>query len=477
MSSTVRARRNTRIIATLGPATRQPEMIDRLLQAGVDVFRLNMSHGSHREHGESIRHIRRLASKHRKHAAIFCDLCGPKIRVGRIEGGSMLLKTRSRVVLTTRRVTGRDGLIPSQYASLHKDVRPGERILLDDGKLELKVLSVQGRDIECRVVFGGRLGERKGINLPDSGVSAPSLTDADRRDVRFALEQGVDLVALSFVRSAGDVQALKRYMKRCGGELPVIAKIEKPQALDDIDSILAESHAIMVARGDLGIEIDPARVPMVQKELIDKARVACKPVIVATQMMESMIESSRPTRAEVGDVSNAALNGADAVMLSGETSVGRYPLQAVRYMNSILREAERWRRKRSDCAERLDMRVAESPRRALANAAMGIAGDLDLLALFVPTRSGDTAMVVSAFRPVAPVIGVCPDDRIARVLMLNWGVIPMQLKPAEIADWQRMSRIVARRLKLSLADRSVAVLSGFGKSGQKDQPVLKILRF
>ncbi len=477
MSAAARMRRNTRIIATLGPATQQPEMIDRLLQAGVDVFRLNMSHGSHQEHRASIRNIRRLASKRRIHAAIFCDLCGPKIRVGQLEGGAMALKARSTVVVTTRRVIGRDGVIPSQYAALHKDVKPGDRILLDDGKLELKVLAIKGRDIECRVVYGGVLTDRKGINLPDSEVSAPSLTDADRRDARFALEQGVDLLALSFVRSAEDVRALKRFLKRCGGELPIIAKIEKPQALDNIDGILDEAHAIMVARGDLGIEINPARVPMVQKELIDRARVACKPVIVATQMMESMIESSRPTRAEVGDVSNAALHGADAVMLSGETSVGRYPLQAVRYMNSILREAERWRRSRDDCGERLDMRVAESPRRALANAAMGIARDLDLLALFVPTRSGTTAMVVSAFRPVAPVIGVCPDERTARVLTLNWGVIPMHLKPAEIADWQRMSRIVARRLKMSLSDRSVAVLSGFGKSGQKDQPVLKILRF
>jgi len=477
MSRKIHTGRKTRIIATLGPATQSPGMIERLLQAGVDVFRLNMSHGSHREHAESIRQIRRLASKMRIHAAIFCDLCGPKIRVGTLAGGAMELKARSVVVVTTRRVTGRHGVIPSQYGALHKDVKPGDRILLDDGKLELKVLSVKGRDIECRVIYGGVLTDRKGINLPDSRVSAPSLTDTDRRDARFALEQGVDLLALSFVRSAEDILALKRYLRRHGGELPVIAKIEKPQALEAIDGILQEAHGIMIARGDLGIEIDPARLPMVQKELIDRARVACKPVIVATQMMESMIDSSRPTRAEVGDVSNAAMLGADAVMLSGETSVGRYPLQAVRYMNAILREAEQWRQRSPRCGDDLDMRVAESPRRALANAAMGIARDLRLLALLVPTRSGTTAMVVSAFRPSAPVIGVCPDARTARVLTLNWGVIPMQLKPAEIADWQRMSRIVARRLGLSLSDRSLAVLSGFGKSGQKDQPVLKILRF
>ncbi len=477
MSKSVRMRRKTRIIATLGPATEQPEMIERLLQAGVDVFRLNMSHGSHEAHRKNIRNIRRLAAKLRSHAAIFCDLCGPKIRVGELQNGSMELKARSVVVVTTRRVNGRDGVIPSQYGNLHKDVKPGDRILLDDGKLELKVLQIKERDIECRVVFGGVLTDHKGINLPDSEVSAPSLTDADRRDARFALEQQVDLVALSFVRNAEDVLSLKRYLRRCGGELPIIAKIEKPQALDNIDDILEVSHAIMIARGDLGIEIDPARVPMVQKELINKARVACKPVIVATQMMESMIESSRPTRAEVGDVSNAALLGADAVMLSGETAVGRYPLQAVRYMNSILREAEQWRIGQPLCDDRPDMKAHKSPRRALASAAMGIAVDLRLQALFVPTSSGATAMVVSAFRPVAPVIGVCHDERVARVLTLSWGVVPIKMKHRDIADWQTMSRKLARHLGLSLKDRSVAVLSGFGKSGEKDQPVLKILRF
>lgn len=472
-----RSQRRTRIIATLGPATNDRDSITRLLQAGVNIVRLNMSHGSHEDHRRSFKLVRRAAKALQVPVAIFCDLCGPKIRVGQLEGGTMQLTARSEVTVTTRKLQGRDGVIPCQYASLHKDVQPGERILLDDGKLELKVLEIKGRDVKCRVVYGGELKDKKGINLPDSHVSSSSLTSADRRDLRFAQEMGADLIALSFVRRADDVRKLKQAMKRHGQVLPVIAKIEKPEALDNFDEILHESHAIMIARGDLGIEIDAARVPLVQKDLISRARIACRPVIVATQMMESMITDSRPTRAEVGDVSNAALNGADAVMLSGETSVGRYPLQAVRYMHHILEEMESWQAQNPQALQNVNMLVTHTPRRALASAAVDIAIDLDLLGLFVPTSSGTTAGVVSAFRPSTPLFGICRDEATARLLMMHWGVTPIIIPEEETDNWEKMVRCVARRFRFKLKGHAVAVLAGFGKRSDNNQPVLKILRF
>jgi len=468
--------RRTRIIATLGPATNNAETVSRLLESGVNIIRLNMSHGTHQDHQLSFELVRTAAARLQRQVAIFCDLCGPKIRVGTLQEGAIKLRARSEVTVTTRKVTGSEGLIPCQYASLHKDVKPGDRILLDDGKMELKVSSVERRDIRCRVVYGGTLTDKKGINLPHSKVSSSSLTASDKQDVLFALQMGADCIALSFVRDAGDIAQLKRYMKRQGNVLPVIAKIEKPEALQNIDEILRQSDAIMVARGDLGIEIDEASVPMVQKDLINRARSACKPVIVATQMMESMIVESRPTRAEVSDVSNAALNGADAVMLSGETSIGRYPVQAVRYMAHILKQLEQWQRQHPDNLHQVDMLVTRNPRRAVASAAINIARDLGLLGLFVPTSSGATAAVVSAFRPSAPIYGICTDEKTARILMLNWGVIPLVLQEHETHDWEQMVKMLDRKLKLGLKSESIAIISGFGKRSDNNKPVLKLLK-
>jgi len=474
---TVRMSRKTRIIATLGPATSDSDTITRLLQTGVNVIRLNMSHGSHEDHRKNFLKVRKIALRLKLNVAIFCDLCGPKIRVGTLENGAMILKSRMEVVITTRAVLGKDHVIPCQYKSLHKDVNEGNRILLDDGKLELKVIKVVNRDIHCRVVYGGILKDKKGINLPDSEVSSSSLTANDKKDVIFAQQMGADFIALSFVRTGKDIERLKAYMKRHGEVLPVIAKIEKPEALQNIDDILRQSYAIMIARGDLGIEIDAAKVPMAQKDLINRARRVCKPVIVATQMMESMITESRPTRAEVGDVSNAALNGADAVMLSGETSVGKYPVQAVRYMGHILKEMESWQLKNPQSLDQVDMNITKSPRRALANAAVSITRDLGLLGLFVPTSSGATAGVVAAYRPLSPIFGICVDERTARMLMLHWGVIPFVIPDEETSDWEGMIRSVTRRSKIKLNHHSVAVLSGFGKESDNNQPVLKIIRF
>lgn len=472
-----RSTRKTRIIATLGPASSDEETISKLLQSGVNVIRLNMSHGTHVHHRQSFQRVRKVAARLKLQVAIFCDLCGPKIRVGLLQDGEMFLQARSKVIVTTRPLLGRNHVIPCQYKSLHKDVKQGDRILLDDGKLELKVTAITNRDVTCRVVYGGVLKDKKGINLPDSQVSSSSLTANDRKDVLFALEMGADFIALSFVRTGNDVERLKQYMKRQGKLLPVISKIEKPEALQNIDDILAHSYAIMVARGDLGIEIDAARVPMVQKDLISRARKVCKPVIVATQMMESMITESRPTRAEVGDVSNAALNGADAVMLSGETSVGRYPVQAVKYMDHILMEMERWQFDNPQNLRNVDMNVTRSPRQALANAAVSISSDLGLLGLFVPTSTGATAGVVAAYRPFAPIYGICSEKKIAHKLMLHWGVTPVVMPSKFSSDWEQMIKSIARRLRVKLKNQSVAVLSGFGKQSDNNQPVLKIIRF
>ena len=469
--------RKTRIIATLGPATSDLETITKLLMAGVNIIRLNMSQGSHEHHHKSFKLVKKAAAKMKVQVAVFCDLCGPKIRVGVLKNGEMQLKSRSIVTVTTRQVIGENNIIPCQYPSLHKDVKVGDRILLDDGKMELKVLEVVRRDIQCRVIYSGILQDKKGINLPDTQISSSSLTVNDKKDVKFAQQIGADFVALSFVRDAKDIVKLKRYMKQYGDVLPVISKIEKPEALENFDEILRESYAIMVARGDLGIEIDAALVPMVQKDLINRSRTACRPVIVATHMMESMITSSRPTRAEVGDVSNAALNGADAVMLSGETSVGRYPVQAVKQMDHILCEMEKWKQNNTQHSDMVDMRVTSSPKRALTHAAVGIAKDLDLLGLFVPTSSGETAGVVAAFRPSSPIVGICMDDKTARKLMLHWGVMPLVLPEQHTQDWHTMSRIIARKFKFKLAKRSVAVLSGFGRKPDNYHPVLKILNF
>ncbi len=467
--------RRTRIIATLGPATNDDDSISRLLGHGVNLFRLNMSHGSHADHQRSVNLIRKHAARKKATVAIFCDLCGPKIRVGLLKNGQMELRARAEVVVTTRKVERQENLIPCQYASLHKDVSINDRILLDDGNIELKVLQVSGQDIRCRVIYGGILTDKKGINLPGSTVSSASLTRSDKKDVLFALQMGVDFIALSFVRDAGDVLQLQRFMKRQGQELPVIAKIEKPEALNNIDAIIRASYAIMIARGDLGIEIDAAEVPMVQRDLIRRARAAAKPVIVATQMMESMISASRPTRAEVGDVSNAALLGADAVMLSGETSVGKYPVQAVKHMAHILEQLEQWQKNNPQQLDPVDIQLSDSPRGALAHAAVHIADNLNPIGLFLPTASGTTVAVVAAFRTHMPVFGICTHESTARILMLHWGVVPVVLQAHETQDWEKMVRLVARRKKIEIKGRTALVLAGFGRRADNNQPVLKLL--
>lgn len=347
--------RRTKIIATVGPVTDSEKSIKALIKSGVNIFRLNMSHGDHEYHRRVFKKIRKCEEQLGVHVAILMDLCGPKIRVGRFISGSIQLKKNDQVVISCASGTGDDGLIISQYKQLYKDVRKGERILLDDGDLECRVESVSKKTVYCKVIYGGELKNNKGLNLPDSIVSASSFTAKDKKDVQLAMELNSDFVALSFVRSAKDIEDLKRFMRRTNKEIPIIAKIERPEAVRNIDEIIKSAYGIMIARGDLGIELPAEQVPLIQKQIIYKARYSNRPVIVATQMMESMIENARPTRAEVGDVASAAMSSADAVMLSAETAAGKYPLKAVMMMDKILREIEAHQWKLNSFGDELDL--------------------------------------------------------------------------------------------------------------------------
>ncbi|HHH42719.1 MAG TPA: pyruvate kinase [Gammaproteobacteria bacterium] len=470
--------RRTKIIATLGPSSASFAMIEELIAAGIDVVRVNMSHGDHPTHTRTVQRVRRAARRAGRHIAILLDLCGPKIRVGSFADGRIELATGETVTVTTRRVTGGPGLIPSQYRSLHRDVRAGERILLDDGKLELRVRSVKGTEVTCRVIEGGVLSDHKGMNLPNSALSTAALTDKDRTDVRLAIELGVDFVALSFVRSAKDVLQLKRYMKRAGGNIPVISKIERPEAVDAIDDIMEASYGIMIARGDLGIELPAEKVPLIQRELIAKGRQKGIPVIVATQMLESMMTSSRPTRAEVTDVAGAAMLSADAAMLSGETAAGRFPLQAVRIMDKVLREVERHQWQEGCFAsEPIADRGSKAHvvRESMAHAAVQLAHDLEMEAIIVPTHTGNTARIMASHRPLAPTVGASSDERICRQMTLNWGIVPVQLEASREHDWRAICEHIAQQCQLGRKGRDVLLVSGFNDDPKRDEPVLKLL--
>jgi pyruvate kinase len=413
-----------------------------------------------------------------EHVAILMDMCGPKIRVGKFTNGEIVLKQNARVTISCNNVVGDTGLIASQYKSLFKDVKKGERILLDDGNMELRVERIKYKEVFCKVVYGGVLKDNKGMNLPDSSISVSSFTAKDRNDVKLAMELGADFVALSFVRSEADIKALKRFMKKTGVEIPVIAKIEKPEAISNIDKILEVSYGIMIARGDLGIELPSEQVPLIQKDLIDRARHYRRPVIVATQMMESMITSSRPTRAEVGDVANAALSSADAVMLSAETAVGKYPVNAVKMMDRVLREIEahQWETNSfSDVDIDADHSGQPSPRKAVAQAVSSLALSLKLQGIIIPTRSGTTAKFLVASRPTAPLFGVSSDSDVCRKLALHWGVVPLKIEEKITHDWKRLSMNISKRSRITGTGHTVLLVSGFDDNPDISEPVMKII--
>ncbi len=415
-----RAFRKTKIVATLGPSSATPEMIDRLMETGVDVFRLNFSHGTNAEKETIITTIRSLAEHRGKPVGILADLQGPKISTGRMENGAIPLARGERLEITTDDILGRPGRISTIYKALPRDVKSGSRILLDDGLIELKVQEVAGNDVICTVVTGGLLKDLKGINLPGVDVSTPSLTVKDRVDLEFCLAQGVDYIALSFVRKSADVEELKRIIYEHGLQTPVVAKIEKPEALRTFKAILKVTDAVMVARGDLGVEIEAERVPLIQKKIIQACNEAGKPVITATQMLESMIGNPRPTRAETSDVANAILDGTDAVMLSGETASGRYPVEAVRTMAKVALDVERSRLvlPAAGIVRHSHNNIAD----AVAEAACQAATNLKARAVVVFTQSGSTAALIAKYRPPLPILAFTPSSEIRRRLALYRGV-------------------------------------------------------
>lgn len=415
-----RTSRRTKIIATLGPSSSSPAIIERLMETGADLFRLNFSHGTLDDKREIITRIREIAERTGRCVGILADLQGPKIRTGKMEGDGIPLKRGETVEITTEDVLGRPGLIPTIYKGLPHDVQPGSRILLDDGLIELKVLNVKEGRVACQVVEGGLLKNNKGINLPGVPVSAPSLTEKDRIDLEFCLEQQVDFIALSFVRRASDIDELKQIIYEHDLDIPVVAKIEKPDALRNFKSILKATDAVMVARGDLGVEISAERVPLIQKKIIKACNDAGKPVITATQMLESMISHPRPTRAETSDVANAILDGTDAVMLSGETASGLYPVEAVRTMSKVAEDIEHfeYRRPGTPAVRIRSNNIAE----AVAEAACRAAATLNAKAIAVFTQSGSTARLISRFRPPLPIIAFTPSPLMERRLSICWGV-------------------------------------------------------
>jgi pyruvate kinase len=472
--------KRTKIVATVGPASSDRDMLVTLIRAGVDMFRLNMSHGTHAGHRAAYDAIREAASTCGHEVAVLADLCGPKIRCGLFEGDRIELVTGADVVVTTRQVLGRPGLIPSQYAALHQDVRPGARILLDDGNLELRVEAIDGEDVRCTVVQGGVLKNKKGINLPDVAVSAPALTAQDRDDARFSLGLGVDYLALSFVRHASDITELRELIvaSGTGADTAIIAKIEKPEALTDIDAILEAADGIMVARGDLGVELPAESVPFIQSELIDRARARSKPVIVATQMLESMIGNPRPTRAEVSDVSTAVMAGADAVMLSAETASGGFPVHAVATMDRVARQTEAvlWRQGAFESILHGPARPAPIPlAEAVAKATAQLSRDLQVRAIFVVSASGLSARRVSSGRPAAPIIAVSSDLRAVRRMCLLWGVVPSQASPEELQQADTLARQRVSALGLATPGQRILQVSGFRDEEEQSTPTIGVL--
>ena len=469
--------RHTKIVATLGPASSSRESVYDLIQAGVNVFRLNMSHGDHQTHRALFNNIRNASAKADRTVAILADLCGPKIRVGKFRDGGIKLIVGEQVWITTEDQIGAPGLIPSQYEALADDVSCGDRILLADGMMELQVESVDAPRIQCTVLQGGELKDRKGINLPGVELSAPCLTNKDKADARFMLDLGVDFIALSFVLHANDVLALQALIDEHLADAAIIAKIERPGALQNVDAILDVADGIMVARGDLGVELPPEQVPIVQRDLVRRARLKSKPVIIATQMLESMIENARPTRAEVSDVSHAVISGADAIMLSAETASGSYPVLTVEMMHRIAHQAEGFLWQEGAFGQ-LGSRRSSPPLpfgEAMARATATLSRDLLVRAIFVISMSGMSASSTCSARPSAPVVAISSHPAICRRNALIWGAIPYLAESSELDNSIELSRRLARDLNLASSGEYVLLVQGFSANPMDSTPSVTLL--
>ena len=432
----------TRIVCTLGPSSDSDEIVRAMIRAGMDVARLNFSHGDHATHAACVERVRRIAREENAVVAILADLQGPKIRVGEFVNAGVILQTGTEFTLTNRSIIGNDKIASVDWGDLPQAVQPGNRILLDDGRIELQVVSANATDVMTRVVSGGELKSHKGVNLPGIPLKISALTDKDRADLVFAVQQNVDYIALSFVRRAEDVIELKQLLGAQGAAIPVIAKIEKPEAMESIDAIIQASDGVMVARGDLGVETPPEQVPIFQKTIIRKANAAGKPVITATQMLESMIQNPRPTRAEASDVANAILDGTDAIMLSAETAAGKYPVEAV-WMMARIGDAVESSLQFQACS--FDFGDVMSMTDAIGNATCEIARQLNAKLIITATSSGFTARMISRHRPLTPIFAVTSNESTQRRLALVWGV-----NASLVSNAVTMEQVIAESITAAL---------------------------
>lgn len=445
--------RHTKIIATIGPRTSSPSAIRELIDAGVDIIRLNFSHGTHETHGAVIARIRAAASDAGRFVAILQDLAGPKIRTGLLKGGTINLVVGETLVIAAGDFLGEAGRVSTSYVPLVEAARKGDRLLLDDGRIELRVESGNGKELVTTIVHGGPLGEHKGINAPGAPLPPAGLSEKDGDDLRFGIEQGVDFVALSFVQNADDLKVARAAAIAAGApHLPLVAKLERPEAVAALDAILHEADGVMVARGDLGLELPLEQVPRMQKHITRMARAAGVPVIVATQVFESMRTAPRPTRAEVSDAANAVDDGVDAIMLAGETAVGDYPVATVQTLDAVIRDGESMPSARSMLLD--DAHVLSGHGRALCEAAVTLADHANAHGIVAITHGGKTARLLSALRPRAPIFGATDQHDIAHRLGLSWGVMPV------VADLRGDVETVALRIGRQLAERGQVPADG-----------------
>jgi pyruvate kinase len=458
-SMTESKRRKTKIVCTIGPASDSPQIIEALITAGMNVARLNLSHGTHDEHLEKIKTIRDIAEKLKQPVAILQDLAGPKIRVGKMKGGGVELKRGEEFLLTNREIMGDEKEASVSYLSLPREVKPEDKILLSDGTIELRVLKTDGQDIQCGVVVGGVLTSHNGINLPTRTILAKAFTEKDHEDLLFGIRNGVDLIGLSYVKEASDIEDVKSVLQKKSADIPVIAKIERKEALEKIDEILLVSDGIMIARGDLGVETPIEKIPNVQKMLIRKANALGKPVITATQMLRSMVDHTQPTRAEVTDVVNAIYDGTDAVMLSEETAVGRFPVEALQMMAKIAQSGEEQfpfdyflKKERG--------RDTDLPQ-AITHAASFLAEEVGAMAIVTPTESGSTARWVSRLRPRQPVLALSRHLSTIRNLNLCWGVHPFLVPDwKDTDDMLERSKRIPKELGIARAGDKIIIIAG-----------------
>ncbi|MBT5831288.1 MAG: pyruvate kinase [Candidatus Latescibacteria bacterium] len=469
--------KKAKIVSTLGPASSSEIMLEQLIAAGVDVFRFNFSHGTQDEHSELVGRVRMVAQRMQRPVAILQDLQGPKIRVGKLAEEPIPLEVGEKITITTRDVPGDKTCVPTTYESLPRDVKPADRVLLDDGNIELIVREVFGTDVVCEVVVGGDLKSNKGINLPGVRVSAPSLTSKDRSDLEVGIALDVDYVALSFVREPDDVREVQHIIEQAGKDIPVIAKLERSEAIDRLDEILEVAGGVMVARGDLGVEVSPEDVPVIQKRIILAANQAGVLVITATQMLESMTDNPRPTRAEASDVANAIFDGTDAVMLSGETAVGKYPVRTVEMMSRIIETAEASMTSDPPILSVQGPAGSLSFPDAIGQAAAAVSAGVSTKAIVAFTQSGATARLISKRRPRTPIVAFTPSVRICRQLCLCWGTEPRLIDQIEETD--RMVAEVEARLLLEGSVRvgdTLVILAGAPITAKAETNLLKLHR-